>query len=70
MQASDTGAPVTVSDPNSMQSLAFSNVAKTMAGRISIIAAEIREQENMASSQSEPAVASGEANIQQNASQS
>src|SRR5919202_4300634 len=63
MQASDTGAPVTVSDPNSMQSLAFSNVAKTMAGRISIIAAEIREQENMASSQSEPAVASGEANI-------
>jgi len=70
MAGSDAGIPVTVSEPDSIQSLAFSKAAKTIAGRISIIAAEIREQENTASSQSEPAVASSEANVQQNASQS
>lgn len=70
MEGSDAGIPVTVSEPDSIQSLAFSKAAKTIAGRISIIAAEIREQENTASSQSEPAVASSEANVQQNASQS
>jgi ATP-binding protein involved in chromosome partitioning len=70
MEGSDAGTPVTVSEPASMQSLAFSKVARTIAGRISIIAAEIREQENTVSSQSEPAVASSETNVQQNASQS
>jgi ATP-binding protein involved in chromosome partitioning len=70
MEGSDTGTPVTASEPDSLQSLAFSKVAKTIAGRISIIAAEMREQENGASSQLEPAVASSETNVQQNASQS
>jgi ATP-binding protein involved in chromosome partitioning len=70
MEGSDTGKPVTISEPNSMQSLAFSKVAKMIAGRISIIAAEIREQENTGSAQSQSAVPSSEANVQQNASQS
>jgi len=70
MEGSDIGKPVTISEPNSMQSLAFSKVAKMIAGRISIIAAEIREQENSGSAQSQSAVPSSEANVQQNASQS
>jgi ATP-binding protein involved in chromosome partitioning len=70
MEGSDTGKPVTISEPNSMQSLAFSKVAKMIAGRISIIAAEIREQENTGSAQSQSAIPSSEANVQQNASQS
>jgi ATP-binding protein involved in chromosome partitioning len=70
MEGSDIGKPVTTSEPNSMQSLAFSKVAKMIAGRISIIAAEIREQENTGSAQSQSAVPSSEANVQQNASQS
>jgi ATP-binding protein involved in chromosome partitioning len=70
MEGSDIGKPVTISEPNSMQSLAFSKVAKMIAGRISIIAAEIREQENTGSAQSQSAVPSSEANVQQNASQS
>jgi ATP-binding protein involved in chromosome partitioning len=68
MEGSDTGTPVTVHEPNSMQSLAFSKVAKTIAGRISILAAEMREQENKASSQPESSVPSREANVQHNAS--
>src|SRR5919202_1751612 len=68
MENSDLGKPSVVSEPESVQADAFTKTAKVIAGRISIIAAEIREQENMASSQSEPAVASGEANIQHNAS--
>jgi ATP-binding protein involved in chromosome partitioning len=70
MEGSDIGKPVTTSEPNSMQSLAFSKVAKMIAGRISIIAAEIREQENTGSAQSQSAVPSSETNVQQNASQS
>jgi ATP-binding protein involved in chromosome partitioning len=70
MEGSDTGKPVTISDPNSMQSLAFSKVAKMTAGRISIIAAEIRAQENSGSAQTKSEVPSSEANVQQNASQS
>jgi ATP-binding protein involved in chromosome partitioning len=68
MEGSDTGTPVTVYEPNSMQSLAFSKVAKTIAGRISILAAEMREQENKATSQPESNVPSREANVQHNAS--
>jgi ATP-binding protein involved in chromosome partitioning len=70
MEGSDIGKPVTISEPNSMQSLAFSKVAKMMAGRISIIAADIREQEDPASAQSQSAVPSSEASVQHNASQS
>jgi ATP-binding protein involved in chromosome partitioning len=70
MEGSDIGKPVTISEPNSMQSLAFSKLAKMTAGRISIIAAEMREQENTGTAQSESGVTSSEANVQQNASQS
>src|SRR5919198_1974898 len=70
MEGSDIGKPVTISEPNSMESLAFSKVAKMTAGRISIIAAEIREQENTGSAQSQSTVPSSEPNVQQNASQS
>src|ERR687888_2763342 len=70
MEGSDIGKPVTISEPNSMESLAFSKVAKMTAGRISIIAAEIREQENSGSAQKESDAPSSEANVQQNASQS
>ncbi|MFL6362362.1 MAG: Mrp/NBP35 family ATP-binding protein [Nitrososphaeraceae archaeon] len=70
MEGSDIGNPVTISEPNSMQSLAFSKVAKMIAGRISIIAADIREQEDSASAQSQSAVPSSEASVQHNASQS
>jgi ATP-binding protein involved in chromosome partitioning len=70
MEGSDIGKPVTISEPNSMQSLAFSKIAKLTAGRISILAAEIREQENAGSAQSQSGVPSSGANVQQNASQS
>jgi ATP-binding protein involved in chromosome partitioning len=70
MEGSDIGKPVTIFEPNSMQSLAFSKVAKIIAGRISIIAAEIREQENTGSAQSQSTVPSSEPNVQHNASQS
>jgi ATP-binding protein involved in chromosome partitioning len=70
MEGSDIGNPVTISEPNSMQSLAFSKVAKMIAGRISIIAADIREQEDTGSAQSQSAVPSSEASVQHNASQS
>jgi ATP-binding protein involved in chromosome partitioning len=70
MEGSDIGKPFTISEPNSMQSLAFSKIAKMTAGRISILAAEIREQENAGSAQSQSGVPSSGANVQQNASQS
>jgi ATP-binding protein involved in chromosome partitioning len=70
MEGSDIGKPVTISEPNSMESSAFSKVAKITAGRISIIAAELREQEESESAHSESSLPSNEANIQQNASQS
>ena len=68
MEGSDMGTPVTVSEPNSIQSLAFSKVAKTIAGRISILAAEMKEQENEASSEPQSSAPTREANVQQNAS--
>ncbi len=37
MEGSDTGKPITLSDPSSIQANAFTNVAKTVAGRISVI---------------------------------
>lgn len=45
MEGSDTGKPITLSEPNSIQANAFTNVAKTVAGRISIIAAEMKAAE-------------------------
>jgi ATP-binding protein involved in chromosome partitioning len=44
-EGSDTGKPSVVSEPESMQSNAFTKAAKVIAGRISIIAAEMQAQE-------------------------
>jgi ATP-binding protein involved in chromosome partitioning len=44
-EGSDTGKPSVVSEPESMQSHAFTKAAKVIAGRISIIAAEMQAQE-------------------------
>jgi ATP-binding protein involved in chromosome partitioning len=42
MTGSDTGEPITLAEPGSVQANTFSNVAKTVAGRISVIAAEMK----------------------------
>ena len=47
-EGSDVGKPAVISDPESMQAHAFSKAAKLVAGRISIIAAEMRNQEDQA----------------------
>jgi len=44
-EGSDTGKPAVVSEPESTQANAFSKAAKVVAGRISIIAAEMKAQE-------------------------
>lgn len=44
-EGSDIGKPAVVSEPESMQAQAFSKAAKMVAGRISIIAAEMKAQE-------------------------
>jgi ATP-binding protein involved in chromosome partitioning len=44
-EGSDIGKPAVVSEPESMQAHAFSKAAKMVAGRISIIAAEMKAQE-------------------------
>lgn len=44
-QGSDTGKPTVLSEPESVQSQAFEKAAKSIAGRISIIAAEMRAAE-------------------------
>jgi ATP-binding protein involved in chromosome partitioning len=45
MEGSDTGKPSVVSEPESVQANIFTKTAKVIAGRISILAAEIRAQE-------------------------
>jgi len=45
MEGSDKGKPVIVSDPDSIQANALRKVAKTIAGRISVIAAELNSSE-------------------------
>jgi ATP-binding protein involved in chromosome partitioning len=45
MTASDSGNPVTISEPNNNQAIIFDKIARTVAGRISIIASELQEQE-------------------------
>ena len=52
MTGSDTGKSVVISAPDSMNSLVFSKVAKTIAGRISVIATEMRAQQETESEQS------------------
>ena len=49
---SDIGKSVVISAPDSMNSLVFSKVAKTIAGRISVIATEMRAQQETESEQS------------------
>jgi ATP-binding protein involved in chromosome partitioning len=53
MEGSDVGNPVLISHPNSNQSHVFSKVAKTIAGRISVIASEMQTQADSESSQQE-----------------
>src|SRR5829696_3100051 len=45
MEGSDKGKPVIVSDPDSIQANALRKVAKTIAGRISVITAELNSNE-------------------------
>src|ERR671910_8029 len=45
MEGSDKGKPVIVSDPDSIQANALRKMAKTIAGRISVIAAELNSSE-------------------------
>ncbi len=54
MEGSDFGKPVVISDPESMQAHTFSKVAKVIAGKVSIIAAEIRSQEGSETKGSDP----------------
>jgi ATP-binding protein involved in chromosome partitioning len=44
MTGSDLGHPVTISQPASLQSVAFDKLARNIAGRVSIIAAELKAQ--------------------------
>jgi ATP-binding protein involved in chromosome partitioning len=46
-EGSDIGKPTVVSEPESTQAHAFSKAAKLIAGRISIIAAELKAQEQV-----------------------
>ncbi|MDQ3903380.1 MAG: Mrp/NBP35 family ATP-binding protein [Thermoproteota archaeon] len=45
MESSDLGKPSVISEPDSMQADAFTKTAKVIAGRISIIASEIKTQQ-------------------------
>src|SRR6476646_10361230 len=54
MEGSDFGKPVVISNPESMQAHIFSKVAKVIAGKVSIIAAEIRSQEDSETKGSDP----------------
>jgi ATP-binding protein involved in chromosome partitioning len=45
MEGSDIGKPIIISEPDSSQSQAFSKVAKMLAGRVSVIAAEMKQYE-------------------------
>ena len=52
MSASDSGNPVGISEPNNNQAAIFDKIARTVAGRISIIASELQTQEKTQSEQS------------------
>src|ERR1051325_8697762 len=52
MTASDSGNPVTISEPNNNQAVLFDKIARTVEGRISIIASELQDQEKTESEQS------------------
>ncbi|MGG6460009.1 MAG: chromosome partitioning protein, partial [Candidatus Eiseniibacteriota bacterium] len=44
MEGSDSGHPITVSPGSNSQSVSFDKLARNVAGRVSIIAAELKEQ--------------------------
>ena len=44
MEGSDTGKPVLVTDPQSAHASAFTNVAKNVAARCSILASQLNEE--------------------------
>src|SRR6187200_1435240 len=52
MSASDSGNPVSISEPNNNQAILFDKIARTVAGRISIIASELQDQEKTESEKS------------------
>ena len=52
-EGSDLGKPTVVSEPESVQAQAFTRAAKLIAGRISILAAEMRAQEQSESQSTE-----------------
>lgn len=45
MQGSDIGKPVIISDPQSTQTKSFLKISKLVAGRVSVLAAEMQDQE-------------------------
>ncbi|MGA8842836.1 MAG: Mrp/NBP35 family ATP-binding protein [Nitrososphaeraceae archaeon] len=45
MKGSDSGKPVAISDPEDSQTIVFDKIARSVAGRISIIATELKESE-------------------------
>jgi ATP-binding protein involved in chromosome partitioning len=45
MQGSDIGKPVIISDPQSAQTKSFLKISKLVAGRVSVLAAEMQDQE-------------------------
>jgi ATP-binding protein involved in chromosome partitioning len=53
MEGSDLGKPTVISEPESVQAHAFTKAAKVIAGRISILAAEMRAQEQSESQSNE-----------------
>ena len=45
MHGSDIGKPVIISDPESSQTKSFLKISKLVAGRVSVLAAEMQAQE-------------------------
>src|ERR671911_382909 len=54
-ESSDLGKPTVISEPESVQAHAFTKAAKLIAGRISVLAAEIKAQEQSESQATEQA---------------
>ena len=54
MQGSDTGKPVIISDPESIQTKSFLKISKLVAGRVSVLASEMKDQEQYEDKQENP----------------
>jgi hypothetical protein len=52
MEGSDLGKPVAISKNGSIETKAFTDVAKTIAGRISVIAATMKDEDRNSSNES------------------